>query len=151
MQDINFRIEIRKIILSGVNKNFLGLETLMKHKRRLRRLWQVTRNQACKRVVNWVAETIRRMTSRKALELWEMKVGNCEDRPPILGNCLWKRMDQSHQRLFMDFGNNMWSEKESQWLRIVKKTSSHLTTCVSDGWSSPRICRQHPVGKSKTW
>jgi hypothetical protein len=36
-----------------INNNILGLYRLMKHKRRLRKLWQETRDTACKKAVNW--------------------------------------------------------------------------------------------------
>jgi hypothetical protein len=57
------------------------MESLIKHKRRLRKLWQVTRDPACKTALNWVAKTIKRMTRRKAFERWETKVRNCEVTP----------------------------------------------------------------------
>jgi hypothetical protein len=33
--------------------------SLLNHKRRLRKMWQVTQDPACKTAVNWVAKTIR--------------------------------------------------------------------------------------------
>jgi hypothetical protein len=36
------------------------------------------------KAVNWIAKTIRRMTRRKARELWETNVGNCEVTPQTL-------------------------------------------------------------------
>jgi hypothetical protein len=59
--------------------------SLLEHKRTLRKLWQVTQNQACQTAVNLVANTIRQMTYRKALEWWETKVGNCE----VTSQALW--------------------------------------------------------------
>lgn len=49
---------------------------VLKHKGRLRQLWQITRDPACKAEVNWITKTNRRMTSRKALERCETKVVN---------------------------------------------------------------------------
>jgi hypothetical protein len=40
---------------------------------------------SCKRTIIWVAKTIRRRTSRKALERWKTKVGNCE----VTSEALW--------------------------------------------------------------
>jgi hypothetical protein len=70
------RLSTSKITLSDLNK-----ESLLKHKRRSRKLWQVTRDPTCKTVVNRVAKLVRRMTHRKALERWETKVGNYEVTP----------------------------------------------------------------------
>jgi hypothetical protein len=60
-----------------LNKDQPGLERVLKHKWRLRKLRQVTRNPACKTAVSWVAKIIGRMSHRKARERWE-KIGNCE-------------------------------------------------------------------------
>jgi hypothetical protein len=57
---------------------------LIKHKRNLRKLWQVSRDLACKTALNWVGKTIKRMTPRKTLERWETKVGNCEVTPHVV-------------------------------------------------------------------
>jgi hypothetical protein len=39
---------------------------------------KVTRDPACKTILNWVAKTIRPITRRKALERYETKEGNYE-------------------------------------------------------------------------
>jgi hypothetical protein len=75
---IAHRVSIYKITLSNLNKNQSGLRILLKHKRKLRKLWQVTRDPACEVAVNRVAETIIRMTRNRTLEQWETKVRNCE-------------------------------------------------------------------------
>jgi hypothetical protein len=62
------RLATSKITLSDINKDIPGVENLLKHKRRLRKLWQETRDAACKTVLIWVAETIRRITRTKALK-----------------------------------------------------------------------------------
>jgi hypothetical protein len=41
-----YRIATSKITLSDINKDMTGLEKLLKHKRRLRSLWQITRGPA---------------------------------------------------------------------------------------------------------
>jgi hypothetical protein len=43
-----YRLLTSKITLSDINKDIPGLESLLKHKRRYRKLWQVTRDLACK-------------------------------------------------------------------------------------------------------
>jgi hypothetical protein len=57
---------------------------LLKQKRRLRKLWQETRDPACKAAYNRVANSIRRLTRRKAFERWENKIGNCELTPQAI-------------------------------------------------------------------
>jgi hypothetical protein len=48
----------------------------LKHKERLRKLWQQTCDPACKTAINWVTKSIRRLTSKTALEEWVTKIGN---------------------------------------------------------------------------
>jgi hypothetical protein len=79
-----YKIATSKITLSDINNDIPGLENLLKHKRRLRKLWQITRDPACKTALTWVSKTIKRMTRRKALERWESNVGNCEVTPQAL-------------------------------------------------------------------
>jgi hypothetical protein len=63
-----YRLTTSKVTLSDINNDIPGLDRLLKHKLRLRKLWQETRDPACKTTVNWVLKSIRRMTRRKALE-----------------------------------------------------------------------------------
>jgi hypothetical protein len=79
-----YRLSTSKITLSDLNKDLTGLESLLKHKRRLRKPRQVTRDPAYKTAVNRIAKTIRRMTRRKILERWEAQVGNSEVTPQAL-------------------------------------------------------------------
>jgi hypothetical protein len=44
-----YRLSTSKLTLSDVNKDLPDLEGLLKHKRRLRKLWQVSRDPAYKR------------------------------------------------------------------------------------------------------
>ncbi|PNF13588.1 hypothetical protein B7P43_G18165 [Cryptotermes secundus] len=62
------RLSTNKISLSDINNDLPGLDHLIKHKQRLRKLWQETRDPACKTAVNWVTKSIRRMIRKKALE-----------------------------------------------------------------------------------
>jgi hypothetical protein len=50
----------------------------------MRKLWQETRVPECKKTVNWVSKSIRRMTRKKALERWETKLANTELTPPAI-------------------------------------------------------------------
>jgi hypothetical protein len=70
-----------KITLSELNKDIPGLDRLLKYTRRMRKLWQETRDPGCKTEVNWVSKAIRRMTRKKALERWESKLANTEVTP----------------------------------------------------------------------
>jgi hypothetical protein len=73
-----YKLSTSKIRLLSPDTNLSGLEGLLKHKRRSRKLWQVTQDPECKIAVNWVTKTIREMTCRKAFKWWETKTGNCE-------------------------------------------------------------------------
>jgi hypothetical protein len=42
----------------------------LKQKRKLRKLWQESRDPACKTVLNWVSQNIRRIVRKRALERW---------------------------------------------------------------------------------
>jgi hypothetical protein len=67
-----------------MNNGLPGLDRLLKHKQRLRKLWHETRDPACKTAVIWIVKTIRRMTRKKALERWETRIANCEATPQAL-------------------------------------------------------------------
>jgi hypothetical protein len=43
-----YRLATSKVTLSDINNDMPGLDRLLKRKRRLRELWQETRNPACK-------------------------------------------------------------------------------------------------------
>jgi hypothetical protein len=79
-----YRLSTSKITLSDLNNNLPGLDRLLRHKQRLRKLWQDTRDPVCKGAVNWVSKAIRRMTRKKALELWETKIGKAEVTPQAI-------------------------------------------------------------------
>jgi hypothetical protein len=68
-----YRMANNNVPLSDINNDIPGLNRQLKHKRRLRKLWQETRDSACKTAVNWVTKSIRKMTRIKALERWETK------------------------------------------------------------------------------
>jgi hypothetical protein len=67
------RLSTSGVTLLDINSDLPGLDRLLKHKQRLRKLWQKTRDPACKMAVNWVTKSIRRLTRKKALERWETK------------------------------------------------------------------------------
>jgi hypothetical protein len=79
-----YRLSTCKITLLDLNNDLPGLDQLLRHKERLRKLWQETRDPACKAAVNCVSKAIRRMTRKKALERWETKISNAEVTPQAI-------------------------------------------------------------------
>jgi hypothetical protein len=63
-----YRLSTSKVTLSDINDNLPGLDWLLKHRQRLRKLWHEIRDPVCKTVVNWITESIRQMTRKNALE-----------------------------------------------------------------------------------
>jgi hypothetical protein len=54
-----YRLLTNKITLLDINNVLPVLDWLLNHKQRLRKLWQETRDPACKTVVNWISKAIR--------------------------------------------------------------------------------------------
>jgi hypothetical protein len=92
-------VVIKKSYEADINNDIPGLDRLLKHKQKLRKLWQETRDPACKTAVNCVSKAIKKMTHKKALERWETKIGNAEI--THLRNPFLRRMDHVRQLLFM--------------------------------------------------
>jgi hypothetical protein len=61
-----YRLSTSKVRFSEPNDDLPGLDWLLKHKKRLRKLWQETRDQMCKEDFNWI-------DPQKALEQWNQK------------------------------------------------------------------------------
>jgi hypothetical protein len=72
-----YRLATSKVTLSDINNDLPGLDRLLKHKWRLRKLWQETRVPTCKTAGNWATKSIR-------LERWETKIGNTEVTPKAI-------------------------------------------------------------------
>jgi hypothetical protein len=79
-----YRLATSKVTLLDINNNIPGLDQLLKHKQRLRKLWEETSHPACKTAVNWVTKSIRRMTRINALERWETQISNTEVTPQAI-------------------------------------------------------------------
>jgi hypothetical protein len=79
-----YRLSTKTTRISDRNRGSSSLERLLKHKQRLRKLWQETRDPACKTAVNWVTKTIRRIARKKARERWETKIEICEVTPQAI-------------------------------------------------------------------
>jgi hypothetical protein len=79
-----YRLLTKTTTISDSNRGSSSLESLLKHKQRLRKLWQKTRDPVCKTAVNWVTKSIRRMTRKWALERWETKTEICVVTPQAI-------------------------------------------------------------------
>jgi hypothetical protein len=66
-----YRLSTNKVKISELKSDIPGLDKLLKHKKRLRKLWQETRDTLCKKEFNWISKTIRCLTCKRALERWE--------------------------------------------------------------------------------
>jgi hypothetical protein len=73
-----YMLSTSKFTLSDLDDDLPGLDSLLKHKQRLRKLWHETRDPACETAVDWVAKSISRMTRRRTLERWEAKICNSD-------------------------------------------------------------------------
>jgi hypothetical protein len=79
-----YRLSTSKITVSELNNDLSGLDRLLKYRKRMRKLWQETRDPGCKTEVNWVSKAIRRMARKKAHERWESKLANTEVTPQAI-------------------------------------------------------------------
>jgi hypothetical protein len=79
-----YRLSTKTTTISYRNRGSSSLERLLKHKQRLRKLWQGTRDPACKTAGNWVTKTIRRIARKRALERWETEIENREITPQAI-------------------------------------------------------------------
>jgi hypothetical protein len=79
-----YRLSTSRITLTDLNSDLPGLDRLLKYKKRMRKLWQETRDPGCKTAVNQVSKAIRCMIRKKTLEQWETKLANTELTPQTL-------------------------------------------------------------------
>jgi hypothetical protein len=56
-----YRLATSKITLTDLNSDLPGLDQLLKYKKRMRKLWEETRDPGCKMAVNRGSKAIRRM------------------------------------------------------------------------------------------
>jgi hypothetical protein len=64
---LGYWLATRNVKLYGLNCDYLGVDRWLKHKKRLRALWEDKRDPERKRVVNGLSKTIRRKTCKRAL------------------------------------------------------------------------------------
>jgi hypothetical protein len=62
------RLSTRKTTILDRKYEILYLEHLLEYKRKFGKLWQETRDPACKTAINWVTRNIRRMVRKKHLK-----------------------------------------------------------------------------------
>jgi hypothetical protein len=53
-----YRPSTSKVKISELNSDIPGLDKLLKHKKRLRKLWQETRDPLCKKEFNWISKRL---------------------------------------------------------------------------------------------
>jgi hypothetical protein len=80
-----YRLPTSKITFFHINNDLPGLDRLLKLKQGLRKLWQETRDPACKTAGNWVTKAIRRMTRKGAHKRWQTKISNTE----VTSQAIW--------------------------------------------------------------
>jgi hypothetical protein len=73
-----YGLPTRKTTILEQEYEIPDLDHLLKHKRRLGKLWHETRDPACKTAVNRVSRNIRRMVQKRTLERWGKMLANCE-------------------------------------------------------------------------
>jgi hypothetical protein len=61
-------LSMSKITVSELNNDLPSLDRLLKYKRRMRTLWQETRDPGYKTGINRVSKAIRRMTRKRHLK-----------------------------------------------------------------------------------
>jgi hypothetical protein len=79
-----YRLSTSKVKLPELYSHIPGLVRQLKHKKRLRKLWQETMDPMCKQAFNWISKTIRRVTRKRAPERWESKIANSEVTPQAI-------------------------------------------------------------------
>jgi hypothetical protein len=71
-----YRLSTSKVKLSEVNSVIPGSDSVLKHKEKVRKLWNETRDSVRKTAFNWISKTIRCKAHKWALERWEIKIAN---------------------------------------------------------------------------
>jgi hypothetical protein len=80
-----YGLSTNKITLTDLTRDLPGLDRVLKHKKRMRKLWQETRDPGCKTSVNPVSKAIRRMIRKRTHEQRETKLANTE----ITSQAIW--------------------------------------------------------------
>jgi hypothetical protein len=80
-----YRLSTSRAKFSHRNHDHPGLDRLLKHKRRLRKLWQEIRDPECEKAFNRISRIITRDTRKRALRRWGTKVANFE----VIPQAIW--------------------------------------------------------------
>jgi hypothetical protein len=132
-----YRLSTYKITIPDLNEELPELDRLLQLKHRLRKLWQETRDPACKTATNWLTKTIR-MTRKKAIERWDIRVGNCEVTPQAIWSIARALLNRDAPKAPTAVHGYSVRVKKPTRLRIVWKISSHIMICVTNamkgGW-----------------
>jgi hypothetical protein len=59
-----YNLSDSEVTISDINSDLPGIDRLLKHMRKLTKMWQETMDPACKTAVNWVTKSITRMTRK---------------------------------------------------------------------------------------
>jgi nitrate/nitrite-specific signal transduction histidine kinase len=140
-----YMLSTSKIPLLDLEKNLPGLKSLLKHKQRLRALWQVTQDPVSKTAVNWVTKTIRQMTHRKALKRWEIEVGNCE----VTAQVLWSI---AKSLIKMDGPKAPIPVQGSLGITYHPNEKANMTAdCLENHFTSHDLCYKNHEWQVETW
>jgi hypothetical protein len=108
---------------------------MLKQEQRLRKLWQETRDPACKTAVNWVKKSFIKITRRKALEQWGNKLRNCEVTPkaiwPPVKPLIKRDGPKTPTDIYGPLGLKYQPPEKATTMRIVWKISPHHMTRVT--------------------
>jgi len=130
-----YRLPTRKLTLSDPNSAPSDLDHFLHLKRRLRRLWQETRDAACKTTLHWVTNTVHRMIQGNSIERWETKISHSEVSPRAIRPCTksFMRRDRpkSPSAIHSPSGLKFLPLEKPTSLPTVLKTNPHHITCVA--------------------
>jgi hypothetical protein len=79
-----YRLSTSRITISDLHNYLPVLDRLLGYKKKLRKLWQETRDPEFKTALNWVWKSIRRLTRKKAIERWETRLANTVETPQAI-------------------------------------------------------------------
>jgi hypothetical protein len=132
-----YRLAARKLALSNLNNAPLGLDHFLQLKRRLRKLWQETRDPTCKTALNWVTKTIHKMVRRNAIERWETKLSNAE----TTLHAFWPLVKSLKRGDKIKAPTAIQSPMGLKFLQFEKATV--IADCLETQFSPEDLCEEH--------
>jgi hypothetical protein len=131
-----YRLSTSKAKIPELNSHIPGLDKLLKHKTRLRKLWQETRDSVCKKEFNLISKTIRCMTRKRALERWESKITNSSYTSGNLAYC------EVLNKQGWTKGTNCYSR--SFWNKISStRKANAIADCLEKRFTPHDLCEKH--------